>query len=525
MKEEITQELLKELRELVKKREKLKKRFNVEKELYKIKRGLCVKFGLSFLSNTDLLELIPQRELTQRIRELLITKPSRSASGVNTIAVMTRPHKCPHGKCTYCPGGVERGVPQSYTGEEPASKRARSNAYNPYKQVQQRLRQYYLTGHSPTKIELIIMGGTFTSTPKSYQEWFITKCFQAMNNYPRKKPCKTSLRKEQRRNEVAHHRCVALVVETRPDEINKEVIQDLLRYGVTRVELGVQSLNNEVLRRVKRGHSTIEVKEAMKLLRDSGFKVDAHVMLGLPGTTMEDDVNTIKELFDNPAYRPDGLKIYPTLVIKGTRLYDEWRKGLYTPIGDERVINTLVRVKPLIPYYCRVKRIMRDIPLNLCSAGPTKGNIREIVWKELRRRKQWCDCIRCREAGRARVKRISPRMLKRVYAASGGQEFFLSYEDVKNNVLVSFLRLRIIDDKAFVRELHTYGVSVDPGAQPSSEKEFQHRGYGSKLLRKAEDITRKHGIKELRVLSGVGVRDYYRKRGYRLKNYYMVKKV
>ncbi len=431
-------------------------------------------------------------------------KPTRSLSGVTVIAVMCKPHECP-GKCRYCPKGEY--APQSYTGEEPAALRARYCNYDPKKQVLQRLRQYEETGHDTSKIEIVIMGGTFLSMSKDYKEKFIKGIYQALNNSR-----KRDLEELKKDNEEALHRCVAMVIETRPDICGAKEIKEMLRYGCTRVELGAQSTSDDVLRRIRRGHNTKVTKMAIKRLKNAGFKVDLHMMLGLPG---QDELKDFNELWRNPDWRPDGLKIYPTLVIKGTDLYEDWNKGLYKPLSNEEALKKVAKILERVPYYVRVKRVMRDIPAKCISAGPTWGNIRERAWKLMRKP---CMCIRCREVGRRGLKGNAGFKLRK-YDASGGTEYFLSYEG-ENDSLIGFLRLRIVNSKAYVRELHVYGKTIPVGARGEG---FQHKGYGRQLLCKAEEIARKLGIKELKVLSGVGVRGYYRKFGYELVGDYMVK--
>lgn len=442
-------------------------------------------------------------------RRLLRKKPTRSLSGVSVVALMCKPHDCP-GECVYCPRG--EGAPQSYTGEEPAAMRAANNDYSPYNQVKDRLKQYEATGHDLTKIELIVMGGTFLSTPLSYQEEFMRGAYQALNNSK-----KSGLDELKEENESARHRCVALTFETRPDICSEEHVARMVYYGATRCELGCQSVYDDVLKRIKRGHGVGCTKKAIKRLKNAGFKVDLHLMPGLPGSDFKSDVKMFKTVFSDQGFMPDGLKIYPCLVMEGTELYNEWQRGDYQPLSDEEAARIIARGLENIPPWVRVKRVMRDIPATLVSAGPRKSNLRQLAWKQMRNK---CNCIRCRETGRKReASEASLSIIK--YKASGGREFFISYEDFNTASLIGFARLRL-SDEAFLRELHVYGSTTPIGASGSS---WQHKGYGSKLLEEAERIAESKGYDELRVLSGAGVRGYYKKHDYVLDDDYMVKRL
>jgi len=483
-------------------------------------------------NNYDILKKIPKKHRSKEIMDLLKTKPTRSKSGVNVIAIMCKPHKCPHGRCSYCPESmISKKTPPSYTGNEPATMRAIFNKYDAYKQVQNRLRQYYLTGHVPEKIELIIMGGTFNSLDINYQNKFIRDAYQALNDYPNSRETRVSLREAIKTNEQAKHRCVALVIETRPDWINEKEIKRFLEYGVTRVELGVQSVYDSVLKKVNRGHNVNDAIKAVKLLRNAGFKIDFHIMLGLPfekklsiKERIKKDIEMFEIIFNNQEFMPDGLKIYPTMLVKNTKLYEDYKNGKYAPINDEYVIKVLVKAKPKIPRWCRIKRILRDIPLNATEGNIRKGNLREIVWKELKKRKKKCNCIRCREVGHIKLtKKIKEVLNIKSYNANNGKEFFISIDDLNNDALLSFCRLRL-GKNAIIRELHSYGSAL-PLSEKPTENSFQHKGYGKKLLKKAEEIAKAHNYRELKVISGVGVREYYRKQGYLLKNNYMIKKL
>ena len=457
-----------------------------------------------------------------------LKKPTRMLSGVTVIAVMTHPLPCPF-NCIYCPGGPGWNAPKSYFGNEPALRRARRNEFHPYKQVHERLKQYYYLGHKPSKIEIIVMGGTFLATPPRYQEWFITMIFEALNRYPEKQPPrKWSLQDAQLRNETALHRCVGLTIETRPDYGYEEHADKMLYYGATRVELGVQSIYDDVLKLVNRGHGVEETIRSTRILRDAGFKIVYHVMIGLPGSDPDRDIAMMKEIFENPDYRPDMLKIYPTEVVEGTVLYEWWKNGKYKPYTDEEAIEVISEMYRYIPKYVRVMRIRRDIPAQEVAAGTRKANLREYVEKRCREKGIPIREIRYREVGRQAYKYgrfPDPKNIgitRITYEAGGGIEEFLAVEDKAKDIIIGFIRMRIPSEKAhrpeidehtaIIRELHVYGPQLPVGEHGES---WQHRGWGSLLLREAERIAREeYDARKILVLSGIGVREYYRRHGY-----------
>jgi len=471
-------------------------------------------------------------EIKTRSQQILAKRkrPVRTLSGVTIVAVMTHPYPCPHGKCIYCPGGPEYNTPQSYIGEEPALMRAIHNRFDPYNQVRHRLLQYEAIGHKPSKVELIIMGGTFPAMPLDYQEWFVTMALEAMNRYPKGKPSKwISLEEAQARNEHAPIRCIGLTIETRPDWAKEKQVDKMLHLGATRVELGVQTIYNDILKFVQRGHTVEDTIEATRILKDSGFKIVYHIMPGLPGSDFNRDLEAFKTLFEDPRFRPDMLKIYPTLVVKGTKLYEMWIKGEYKPLTDEEAIELISEMYRYIPKWVRVMRVQRDVPATIIEAGPRKGNLRELVEEAVRQKGIPCREIRYREVGLKIWKYgIEPdinniKVLREGYEASEGIEIFLSVEDVKNDILIGFLRLRIPSEKAhrpevdentgIIRELHVYGPQVPVGEEAIFE--WQHRGWGSILLKEAEKIAREeYDVRKMLIISGIGVRDYYRMHGY-----------
>lgn len=443
-------------------------------------------------------------------------KASRTISGVTPVAVMTKPFACP-GKCVYCPSSPE--APKSYTVESPAVLRARSCGFDARKQVEVRLKTLAEMGHARDKIELIIMGGTFLSCPRDYQYEFIKDCYDGLNGVT-----SSSLEEARKLNEDAEHRCVGLCIETRPDFCGEEEIRTMLDFGATRVELGVQTLDDEIHCLTKRGHGVAEVVSATRLLRDCGFKVYYHWMPGLPGSTPEHDLEQSRQLFEDPRFRPDGLKLYPTLVVRGAELENWYRDNHYRPYRDEVMTDLLIAIKVLIPKYVRISRLMRDIPGKFIVAGSRDLAMRGTIRKEMEQAGVRCGCIRCREYGHRRRDGWpvgEPCLTRLDYETLGGKEIFLSYED-ENETLFGLLRLRVNGQKAIVRELHIFGPEVPLGKR--LEQGAQHHGLGEGLLREAERIAGEDfKAPRLSVLSGVGAREYYRSLGYRLEGAYMVK--
>jgi elongator complex protein 3 len=445
-------------------------------------------------------------------------KASRTISGVTPVAVMAKPFPCP-GKCIYCPSSPE--APKSYTIESPAVLRARACGFDASKQVEIRLKTLAEMGHAGDKIELIIMGGTFLSYPYDYQYEFVKDCYDALNGVT-----SNNLEEARKSNEYAEHRCVGLCIETRPDFCGEEEIGRMLDFGTTRVELGVQTLDDEIHRLTKRGHGVAEVISATRLLRDRGFKVYYHWMPGLPGSTPEHDLEMSRRLFEDQCFRPDGLKLYPTLVVRGSELETWHRDDRYVPYPDEAMIDLLAAIKTVIPKYVRISRLMRDIPGKFIIAGSRDLALRGTIRKKMEQTGTRCNCIRCREYGHRRRDGWSagrPILTRLDYETSGGKEIFLSYED-ENETLFGLLRLRVNGEKAIVRELHVFGPEVPLGERLLEGA--QHRGLGEGLLREAERIAKRdfqaHGLS---VLSGVGARQYYRSLGYSVEGIYMVKQL
>jgi len=452
-----------------------------------------------------------------------IRKPTKTLAGVTPIAVMLKPKKCAHGGCIYCPS---LNVPQSYMPLSPPVIRARMLNYDPYKQVQARLKAFNLMNHPTNKIELIVMGGTFLEYPLRYQNYFIKRCFDALNNYTSK-----NIQEAKKRNEKAIHRCVALCLETRPDTCTPLEIKRMLKFGCTRVELGVQILDDKIYRRVNRGHTVKDVIQATQRLKDSGFKIGYHIMLGLPGSNEKKDLKLFNKIFKDEEFKPDQLKIYPCQVIKGSKLEKIHKQGKYSPYPEEKIKKLIVKLLKLVPEYCRVMRIMREIPPIFLVAGTKRIDLRKDIEKELRKGKTKIKEIRFREIGFNQKKQINKKLtLKKTEYKAGGKEFFLQFIN-KDNILFALLRARIpekpfldeLKNSLIIRELHVYGKSIKIGEKGKTRQSTQHIGLGKKLMKEAEKIARKNNLEKIAVISGVGVREYYKKLGYKLEGEYMVK--
>jgi len=462
-----------------------------------------------------------------------IRKPTKTLAGVTPIAVVIKPRKCPHGTCVYCPS---LNVPQSYTPKSPAIMRARMLDYNPFKQVQSRLKSFQAMNHPTDKIELIIMGGTFLAYPLKYQYDFIKACYDALNNKKSR-----NLEQAKKINEKAKHRCVALCIETRPDVCSDKDIQRMLKFGCTRVELGVQALSDKIYKKIKRGHKIKDVILATKRLRDSGFKIGYHIMPGIPGSNLRKDVEMFKKLFSDEKFKPDQLKIYPCQVIKGAELESWFWDKKYSPYAEQELKKLIMRFLKLTPRYCRIMRIMREIPPEYLVSGIKRIDLRKDIEQELQTKQSSIKEIRFREIGmRSRfqdIDKINKNLKLKItkYRASKGDEYFLEFVN-KQDILFGLCRLRIFnngdnkqagkrENQAIIRELHVYGKSIEIGKKRKFAS--QHKGLGKKLLAEAEKLAKKQKIKKLKIISGVGVREYYKKLGYFLdkKGIYMEKEV
>jgi len=496
--------------------------------LHRLKMELSAAHGLTAVpSDPELLAHLPP-SVSPAVHQAFRLKPNRSLSGVVPIAVMTSPHGCPHGRCTYCPGGVEQHSAQAYTGHEPAARRAALYEFDPFRQTAGRLAQLRRNGHPTDKVDLIVMGGTFTARHTAYQRWFVKRCFDALNGVD-----SPSLAAAQRENETAAARCVGLTLETRPDWLTPRELALGLGLGMTRVELGVQTTSDEILQAVKRGHDVAAVRAATRRAKEAGLKVCYHLMPGLPGSTPEVDLASFREVFEDPDFRPDMLKIYPTLVVPGTALYEDWRRGAYRPLEDEEAVELVAKMKALVPPYVRIQRINRDIPSGQIAAGVRHSHLRQLAQARLRSWGLHCQCLRCREIGHQGkpAEQLLPAALvlhTLPYAASGGREEFIAYETEDRTCVVGYARLRLPSDQsgeasvASLRELKVFGQLIPFSVR--SEEGWQHRGLGAALLKHCEARAAENGAGLLRVTSGAGARGYYRRFGYALSGPYMVKR-
>ncbi len=460
----------------------------------------------------------PDPELVHRLR----VKPTRTISGVAPVTVLTKPFPCP-GECVFCPA-VER-MPKSYLPDEPGAMRAAVHEFDPYAQTASRVTALAKIGHSVDKVELLILGGTWSCYPEVYQEWFVRRCLDALNGIEA-----PTLEEVQRLNESAPHRNVGLVVETRPDWITPEEVHRLRWLGATKVQLGVQSLDDDILARNRRGHTVAETRRAMRLLRLAGFKIVVHWMPNLLGATPEGDLEDFRRLWDDPALRPDELKIYPTALLPDTELHEYWRRGEYRPYDEETLVELLARCKALIPPYCRVNRLMRDIPAPNIVAGVKKSNLRQIVQRYMVQQGLVCHCIRCREVRGRAVDADTLRLERLDYETDVTRERFLS-TTTPDGWLAGFLRLSLphaeppiaeLSGCAVVRELHVYGPVLELGAR--REGAAQHAGLGTQLLDAARRVARQEGFSRLAVIAAVGTRPYYRERGFEQGELYVVGK-
>jgi elongator complex protein 3 len=547
-------------------------------DLMLIKRKIAKKYKIGVLLSSDILSYLDKhnKKDNHELRRILRKRSIRTLSGIAPVAVLTMPFPCP-GKCTYCP--TEKNVPQSYLSNEPAVMRAIRCEFNPYAQVYYRLQALVANGHEPTKIELIAIGGTWSYLPENYKYWYIKECLRAANNFSAKKQkspaahctagqaklktqnynskLKTDgLRKklldEQKKNETAKYKMIGITLETRPDFINEKELLEMRELGCTRVEIGVQAVDDQILKLNKRGSNVADIASATKLLKDFGFKVTYHIMPGLPISTPAKDVKMYKQLFSDERFQPDQIKFYPTVVTKGSELYKWWRQGKYKSYSKKALENLIIKCKAATPEYVRIIRLIRDIPAESIVAGNIVTNLRQVM----QARGVKCKCIRCREARDKRFKIHDLRLKILRYKASDGDEYFISANSKDEKILYGFCRLRLSNNNlsfrlseakekslvyekgfkrslatlemtkttlevALIRELHVYGELVPVG----NKKKTQHAGLGKKMLTAAEKIAKNKGYQNLAIISGVGAREYYRKLGYKLENSYMVKRL
>jgi elongator complex protein 3 len=512
-------------------REIEKKRHLSGAEILKIIKLTCSKYKLNTLPKNE--DILRHLSFGNDCRNIFLVKPIKTASGVITVAVMPKPFECPHGRCIYCPGGIEFNTPLSYVGSEPSTRAAQKFEYDPYEQIRFKLNQLQSRGHHIGKVEIVIVGGTFPFMPIDYQKDFAKSCFDALNGMK-----SATMREAMKINETSANRCVGFTVETKPDFCKKHHIDLMLEMGVTRVEIGIQSLRNEVYQMVNRGHDVEDVIESFKVARDAGYKIVAHMMPGLPNSSPEKDIHDFKRLFEDQCFRPDMLKIYPTLVLRHTGLYKLYQTGRYKPYSDNDLMDVLIALKKMVPEWTRIMRVQREIEPKDIVAGPKCGNLRQRVLMKLHELGLKCKCIRCREIGitKRHISEDEVFMNRIDYFASNGHEVFLAFESLDRSTILGFLRLRKTANPhreelrekncktgAIVRELHVYGQMLNVGNK-GNEKTFQHKGYGMQLMHEAERIAKEEfGVDKLSVISAVGTKQYYKKLGYSANGAYVSK--
>jgi elongator complex protein 3 len=457
-------------------------------------------------------------ELLARIR----LKPVRTLSGVTTVTVLTKPYPCP-GECIFCPTDVR--MPKSYLPDEPGAMRALQHDFEPYNQVSARIAALEAVGHPTEKIELLILGGTWSAYRRDYQEWFVQRCLDALNQTD-----SPDLGGAQRYNETAVHRNVGLVVETRPDHIDKSELVWMRTLGVTKVQMGVQSLDNRILDINRRGHNGDQTGRAVNLLRAAGFKIVLHWMPNLLGASIESDRKDFSHLWQGIC--PDEIKIYPTQLLENADLYDYWQRGEYAPYSTEELIELVADIKETIPHYCRVNRVVRDIPSTNVVEGNKRTSLRQDIKLEMEKRGTSCNCVRCREVRGVKVNSSDLKLDDLIYLTDISEEHFLSYKTGSDR-LAGFLRLTLpgkdspntgmvdLENAAIIREVHVYGQSLPVGAEAHGAA--QHIGTGTRLIKQSEKIAKEKGFNRLAVISAIGTRHYYEKRGFNRGELYLVK--
>lgn len=449
-------------------------------------------------------------------------KPVRTLSGVTTVTVLTKPYPCP-GECIFCP--TDARMPKSYLPDEPGAKRAFQHEFDPYAQVAARIEALEAIGHPTNKVELLILGGTWSAYRRDYQEWFVRRCFEALNGVD-----SATLTEAHASNETGSHRNVGLVIETRPDHVDLREIAWLRALGVTKIQMGVQSLDDRILRLNKRGHTVDETRRAVALLRAAGFKIVLHWMANLLGSSPESDRADFVRLWDGLC--PDEIKIYPNQLLENTELYKYWLRGEFMPYTTRELIDLISDVKTSIPRYCRVNRVIRDIPSTSVVAGNKRSSLRQDLQKEMQLRGTRCQCVRCREVRGQPVVISALQTEDLVYRVGEVEEHFLSFV-TPDDKLAGFLRLSLpgmespdthlgdLLDAAIIREVHVYGQSLLVGTEQSGAA--QHAGLGTRLIRRAERIARDRGFHRMAVIAAVGTRHYYLRRGFEPGELYLVK--
>lgn len=552
-------------------------RSDVAREARKELKGKPYRFPLSTEYWDAYRDILKQgKDRHENLEKALRVKDVRTDSGIAPVTLLTKPYPCP-GRCVYCPTEVR--MPKSYISSEPAAARALSLEFDPYEQVRQRVSTLERHGHQADKIELIIKGGTWSAYTEEYRVWFIARCFEAANDLPDLTETfarhQSTEQKDAQRdwidlaaahtaNETAGHRIIGLTIETRPDWITPDEVINLRKLGATRVELGLQIINDRILGLTKRGTTVDDATRAIALLKTAGFKVDVHILPGQPGATVEDDLESFRTLFGDPRFRPDMVKLYPCVVMPGSELEEWMQRGDFKPLEGDELKELLIKMLTMVPRYCRIPRVVRDFPTQDITAGNKESNLREGLEDAMKKRGISCVCLRCREVGHVQrnashiarptsqepgtwdAGRATTKVFEERYENAGGTEVFLSVEDEGRKAVFGFLRLRLpfIPDKgaggispfekitnafpvlrgaAIIRELHTYGTAIKIDTQDPTAT--QHKGYGRLLMQTAEDIARRAGCETMAVISGIGVREYYKSLGYEERDTYMVKRL
>ena len=510
----------------------IKNNIHTPEKLDTLKRNFSKELKTPIFSNISLLQAYHNLRKNKTIKRspklefLLRKRKIRSLSGIVAVSVLTKPWKCP-GKCIFCPS--EKGLPKSYVSGEPAVERAKAQKFDPYAQFIARVESLETQCHPTDKIELRIIGGSFTSYPRKYRYWFVRRCFDAANQRSRadlrKSPTFFAEQKmlgiSQKINEKAKRRIVGVSIETRPDLINPREILFLRELGVTMVELGVQTIYDNILEKCQRGHSVKSTIKATKLLKDAGFKVMYQIMPNLPGSNIKKDFECVKTIFQDQRFMPDWLKIYPCVVCKKSELYKLWKKGKHSAYSDKELIALLIKIKQSLPCWVRLARLFRDIPAEKIIDGSKFSNLRQIIQTKMKKQHIFCNCVRCREIRENYNPKERLFLFRQDYKASEGKEIFLSFENKNRTKLFSLLRLRVIGDCGIIRELHTFGQMTKISGKPLSA---QHKGLGKNLIKEAEKIVKQEfNLPKISVISGIGAREYYRKSGYRVSETYMEK--
>lgn len=517
-------------------------------EMEKRKREFSARNKCDVIVNRDLISIAREQKLklSPTIEKLLLKRAVRTISGVTPIGILTKAYPCP-GRCAFCP--TEARMPKSYLSTQPAAARALRNKFHPYRQVASRIAALEDSGHPVSKLEIIVMGGTWSFLPKRYQSWYIKNVYDAANEFKSK-----SLKAAIKANETAKRRIIGLTLETRPDHITQDELALMRTYGCTRVEIGVQTIDDEISDLNLRDQTKEQVAYATKLMREFGFKFCYHLMPGLYGSTPEKDLIMLREIFENSDYKPDFVKIYPCQVLPNSLLADWWKEGKFEPLHDVALIKLLLKMKQFVPEWTRIMRLLRDIPVGNILSGAKFSNLRQILKQQPKKLKEilgdtefdeifhgkfeWpCRCIRCREVGfvaENTAPNSRPVLMRRDYEAAGGTETFLSFESPDKTIIYALLRLRkpnenfvsayfksVLKNAALIREVHSYGSEITVG---DSAGVGQHRGLGRKLIAEAERIARDEwDLKRMTIIAGVGTREYYRKFGYKERCTYMTK--